>query len=75
MPDEMYEYLTRQCDMGTISEYLRSLIRRDQERRADYAARPRALPARANETTTFVDALDQLEKLKAILERKETYDY
>lgn len=73
MPEEMIEYLNRERGYGSLSEYIRAVIRRDQERRADYAARPVRMPHCANETSTFVEALDQLDKLKAILERNDKY--
>ena len=72
--EEMHAYILEQAGYGTASEYIRSLVRREQQRRADYASRPAARPALSNDSGVFVDALEQLEKLKAILERKEPYD-
>lgn len=72
--EEMHAYITEQCRYSTVSEYIRSLVRREQERRADYAARPVPGVARMNDISVFADALDQLDKLKAILERKDPYD-
>ena len=72
--EQMHAYVLEQAGYGTVSEYIRSLVRRDQQRRADYAARPTPVPGRANDNAVFVNALDQLEKLKAILECKDKYD-
>ena len=72
--EEMHAYILEQAGYGTVSEYIRSLVRREQQLRADYAKRPMQTPMRVNETMVFAGALKQLEKLRAILERKETYD-
>ena len=72
--EQMHKYILEQAGYGTVSEYIRSLIRREQQRRSDYAARPMPSPGRANDNAVFVNALDQLEKLKAILERQDKYD-
>jgi len=72
--EQMHAYILEQAGYGTVSEYMRSLVRREQQRRADYALRPTPVPARANDTAVFVNALDQLEKLKKILERKDNYE-
>ena len=69
--EQMHAYLIKQAGFGTVSEYIRSLVRREQHQRADYAARPTRPLARANDVGSFVDALEQLEKLKAILERND----
>ncbi len=76
VPAEMHAYILEQCTCGsTVSEYIRSLIRREQQRRKDYAARPVVPPInRANDCIVFAQALDQVDKLKAILERVDTYD-
>ena len=69
----MHDYILGESKYGSVSEYIRGLVRREQQRRADYAARPSPGPTRANDWGVFVDALDQLEKLKAILERRDDY--
>lgn len=74
MPEEMYDHLMRHYGMGSISEYIRSLIRRDLERRADYAARPLPRMLTANESADLGAALIELDKLRSILERKDTYN-
>ena len=75
VPEEMHAYILEQCTYGsTVSEYIRSLVRREQQRRKDYAARPRPAISRANDCIVFAQALDQVDKLKAILERVDTYD-
>jgi Arc/MetJ-type ribon-helix-helix transcriptional regulator len=70
----MHAYILGQAGYGTVSEYIRSLVRREQQRRADYAQRPRRPLTRANDTIVFAEALDQLERLRAILEQKDNYD-
>ena len=72
--EKMHEYILEQAGYGSVSEYIRSLVRREQQRRADYATRPIPTPSRANDSGVFVNALEQLEKLKAILERNDNYD-
>lgn len=71
--EEIHAYILEQCKYSTVSEYIRSLVRREQQYRADYAARPVPALTRANDCGVFADALDQLEKLKAILERRDDY--
>ena len=72
--EKMHTYILEQAGYGTVSEYIRSLVRREQQRREDYALRPVSLPRKANDAGVFADALDQLERLKEILERRDTYD-
>jgi hypothetical protein len=67
----MHDYIRSQCGHSTVSEYFRSLVRREQQRRADYAARPVRGPMRANDCGVIANALDQLDRLKQILERKD----
>lgn len=69
MSEKMHEYVVEQSIYGTVSEYVRSLIRKDQQERADDAARPVVLPSRAHRAMANAEALDHLEKLRAILER------
>jgi hypothetical protein len=72
--EEMHAYILEQAGYGTVSEYIRSLVRSEQQLRADYAQRPTLPLARANDTMVFATALDQLERLRAILEQKDNYD-
>ena len=72
--EEMHGYIVEQAGYGTVSEYIRSLVRSEQQRRADYAKRPMQTPMRVNETMVFAGALEQLEKLRAILEQKDNYE-
>ena len=58
--EEMHGYILGQSKYGSVSEYIRGLVRREQQWRADYAARPSPGPTRANDWGVFVDALDQL---------------
>ncbi len=64
----MHAYILEQCTCGsTVSEYIRSLVHRDQQRRKDYAARPVPAILRANDCVVLARALDQVDKLRAIL--------
>ena len=74
MPQEMHDYLRTERGHLTVSEYIRSLVRREQQRRADYAARPEVTLTSANECIVIEQALIQLDKLKAILEQTDSYD-
>ena len=71
LPEETHAYLMKECSNGTtVSEYIRALLRGEQQRRKDYAARPHFIP-KANDCMVFGEALNQVEKLQAILERKD----
>ncbi|MEQ1923803.1 MAG: hypothetical protein ABL952_14960 [Pyrinomonadaceae bacterium] len=70
VPEEMYDYIVDPDRFGSVSEYIRRLVERDRQERADYAARPRIEPMRANDCLTIGAALEQLDKLKAILEQR-----
>ncbi|MBX7053384.1 MAG: hypothetical protein K1X36_00380 [Pyrinomonadaceae bacterium] len=72
--EEMFNYIQQEARYGSVSEYLRSLIHRERQRREDYAARPHAPLRRANDAGVFAEALEQLERLKAILQKTETDD-
>ena len=74
LPEEMHSYLHRECGHLTVSEYIRSLVRREQQRRADYSARPKATISRANDCFIIAMALEEIKKLKAILEQNDLYD-
>jgi Arc/MetJ-type ribon-helix-helix transcriptional regulator len=68
VPEEMYNYIAAPDRFGSVSEYIRSLVEHDRQRREDYASRPRLEPMRANDCVTIGAALVQLDKLQAILE-------
>jgi|CXWL01.1.fsa_nt_gi Arc/MetJ-type ribon-helix-helix transcriptional regulator len=72
--EELYSYMLAQSDYGSVSEYIRGLVNRDRQRRADYAARPVPGLRRANESFVVAEALEQLERLRTVLERRDTYD-
>ncbi len=74
VPEEMHAYLHEECGQLTVSEYIRSLVRREQQRREDYAARPVISPIRANDCVIIAQALEHVEKLRAILVRRDSYD-
>jgi Arc/MetJ-type ribon-helix-helix transcriptional regulator len=74
VPEEMHAYLQEECGYLTVSEYIRSLVRREQQRRADYASRPREVLTTANDCMIIAQALIQLDKLKAVLEQTDPYD-
>ncbi len=73
MSEELYRHLEAERGIGTVSEYIRSLIRREQQRRADYRARP-VTATSANDSMVLADALVQLDRLRAILEREDKYE-
>ena len=68
VPEEMYDYIVDPDRFGSVSEYIRSLVERDRQQRQDYASRPQRMPMRANDCLAIGAALEQLDKLKAILE-------
>jgi hypothetical protein len=70
VPAEMHAYILNECGYLTVSGYNRSLVHRDRLRREDYAARPGVIPVQAKDCMVFAEALDQLDRLKAILERR-----
>ncbi len=72
--EEMHAYILGECRYATVSEYIRSLVRGEQQRRADHAARPTSSPRRANDAFILSKALEHLDKLKAILERSDPLD-
>ena len=67
----MHTYIVEQARYTSVSEYIRRLVLQEQERREDYAARPTYAPMTMNDSMLLGHALEQLEKLKAILERRE----
>ncbi len=71
VPEEMHEYIRAQAGYGTVSEYIRSLVRSEQQRRADLAARPAPVLRRANDRLAMSSALEHIERLKAILEQRD----
>jgi Arc/MetJ-type ribon-helix-helix transcriptional regulator len=72
--EDVFQYIKSQSRYGSVSEYIRGLIRSERQRREDFAARPKAPLRRANDAFGTAEALEQLERLKAILEKRETYD-
>lgn len=70
VPEEMYDYIVDPDRYGSVSEYIRSLVERDRQQRADYASRPRIEPMRANDCVTIGAALEQLDKVIEILEQR-----
>jgi|CXWL01.1.fsa_nt_gi Arc/MetJ-type ribon-helix-helix transcriptional regulator len=69
VPEEMYEYIVNRRSHVSVSEYFRGLVELDRQKREDYAARPIAPLLRANDCLVIGEALEQLDKLRAILER------
>lgn len=72
--EDVFQYIQNQSRYGSVSEYIRGLVRRERQRREDQAARPKAPLRKANDAFVTAEALEQLERLRAILERRETYD-
>lgn len=70
----MYEYIDAQRGMGTVSEYFRSLVSREQRRQAAERDRPLGSLYRANDTHVVVEARRQLDKLRDILDGYDRYD-
>lgn len=70
VPEDMYTYILKESRYGSVSEYIRSILHREMERRSDDAKRPLDnSPVRANSVGLRADAFDQLEKLREVLER------
>lgn len=61
-------------DPDAVNEYIWSLVMRDRQRLEDYAPRPVAMHALANDCMASADALDQTEKLQTIPEKIDSYD-
>lgn len=74
VPEELHDYIIERSRYTTVSEYIRMLVRGDRQRRADDANRPAGLPLRANDSYVLANALEQLDKVKSILERNDPYD-
>lgn len=74
MSEEMHDYLVKNSGYITVSEYIRTLIRRDKERWAALIERPVGRGRKANDAGVFHEALVQVEKLKAILEDRNDHD-
>lgn len=64
----MYDYIDTERGMGTVSEYIRSLIRHEQRRHAEERARPLGSAIRARDIHVVVEARRQLDKLRDILD-------
>lgn len=72
MSEELHEYVLKQSRYSTVSEYIRSVIRNERRRREDYVARPIAAPRPVNEMFVLANVIEQLDKLKAMLEHNDT---
>ena len=68
LPQEMYDYVDAERGMGTMSEYIRSLVRGEQRRRAEERTRPLGSVTRARDIHVVVEARRQLDKLRDILD-------
>lgn len=69
--EELFDYIRAQRGYGSVSEYIRSLVRSEQQRRADLLARTQPVLRPVNDSLVFADALDQIDRLKALLEGRE----
>lgn len=67
-PEEMHEFIVDSGRYTSVSEYIRGLVERDRRERDDHALRP-VQTLRANDCLVIGEALEQLDKIKAILER------
>ena len=72
VPASLHDYMIERSRYGTVSEYVRRLVRLDQQRQAEDAGRPVPSIDRANDS--ILEALDQIERLKAIVERQAVAD-
>lgn len=73
VPEDMYEYMLTEGRHTSMSEYIRSLVTRDRQRREDDAARPFPALTRMGEVSVLGEALEHLDKLRAVLERQDIY--
>ena len=72
VPEGMHDYMIERSRYGTVSEYVRRLVRLDQQRQAEDAGRPVRRKDRANDS--ILEALDEIERLKAILDGQAVAD-
>ena len=64
----MYDYINAERGMGTVSEYIRSLVSREQRRRKEERPEPLGSLMRASDIHVVVEARRQLDKLRDILD-------
>ncbi len=74
LPEEMYDYIDAERGTGTVSEYIRSLVVREQRRCADERNRPLGSVIRASNIHIVVEARRQLDKLRDILDGNDRYE-
>lgn len=75
VPDEMYEYIDAERGMGTVSEYFRSLVRRDQRRRQDPRSGSKlGVVMLARDTGKVAEIRRQLDKMRDILDGRAVHD-
>lgn len=67
VPESLHDYMIERSRYGSVSSYVRQLVRLDQQRQAEDADRPVRGVRRANDAFVVAQALDQVERLKAIL--------
>lgn len=70
----MYDYIDTERGMGTVSEYFRSLVSREQRRQVDERKRPLGSLVRASDIHVFGEARRQLDKLRDILDGNGRYE-
>lgn len=70
VPEEIYEFICDRRGYVSASEYIRRLVENDRQQRDDLRARPVAGPMLANDCLVIGAALEQLDKVRAILERE-----
>lgn len=68
---DMHHYIIKQRGYGTVSEYIRSLIREERRRRSDPVVTPAPAVMPLNERFVLADILEQLERLKAVIESQD----
>lgn len=74
VPEDMYKYMLTEGRYTSMSEYVRALVTRDRQRREDDKARPFPAAPRMGELFVLTEALEHLDKLRSVLERRDIFD-
>ena len=70
--EELHNYVLRESQYSSVSEYIRYLIQDERQRRADNASRPITFtePRHVNENFVLSEILEKVERLTKILEHR-----
>jgi len=60
--EDMHRFIVEQSKYGTVSEYIRSLVREAQHRRADNTTRPAFRIVPISDHFVIAEAIEQLER-------------